>query len=118
MLRAPSIRGWSQRKGAAVVIEMKEFGRSLVTRAAGRIAYKEISARMAAAQEVVVFDFSEVETITNSFADEVFGHMVYDMGMDELRRRTTFRNISPFWARVIRTAMDSRDSQRAMAAVC
>ena len=101
-----------------MVIEMKGFGRSLVTRAAGRAAYADIVGHVMSAEDVVVFDFTGVETITNSFADEVFGHLVYDLGLDELRERTAFRNISPFWAKVVRTAMDSRDSQRLMAAVC
>lgn len=99
-----------------MVIKMKEFGRSLVTRASGRSVYEEISPVVMSATERVVFDFDGVDTITNSFADEVFGRMVFDMGMDELRARTTFRGVAPFSARVMRHAMDLRESQRAVPA--
>lgn len=95
-----------------MVIEMKEFGRSLVTRASGRSAYQKIAPVVMSATERVVFDFAGVDTITNSFADEVFGRMVFETGMDELRARTTFRGIAPFSARVVRHAMDLRESQR------
>lgn len=95
-----------------MVIKMKKFGRSLVTRASGRLAYEEVSPAVMSATDRVVFDFEGVDTITNSFADEVFGRMVFEMGMDELRARTTFRGIQPFFARVVRSAMDLRESQR------
>ena len=101
-----------------MVIEMKEFGRSLVTRASGRMAYGKIFPMVKSATDLVVFDFSGVETVTNSFADEVFGHMVFDMGMEELRARTTFRGVQPFMAKVIRSAMDLRESQRMTPAPC
>ena len=99
-----------------MTIRMQEFGRSLVTRSAGRAAYEVISSQMSSG--VTVFDFEGVETITNSFADEVFGRMAYEMGMEELRRRTTFKNVSPFWAQVIRSAIDARAMQRPELAAC
>lgn len=102
---------------AVLTIVMREFGSALVTRKAGNAAYNAIVAKMVP-DEVIVFDFDGVDTITNSFADEVFGRLAFELGMDELRKRTTFRNVSPFWARVIRTAMDTRASQREIAAVC
>ena len=107
-----------QRKEKDMTIKMRDFGRSLVTRSAGRLAYDAISPAVASATERVVLDFEGVDVITNSFADEVFGHLVLDMGMDELRARTTFRGVQPFFAQVVRTAMDSRESQREIPAVC
>ena len=101
-----------------MVIEMKEFGRSLVSRASGRLAYVGIAQSVASSKEAVVFDFSGVEIVTNSFADEVFGRLAYEMGMDELKRRTTFRNVPPFWARIIRNAMEARASQRVEPVTC
>lgn len=91
-----------------MVISMADFGKALVTRAAGRLTYEEIAPAVANTMDVVTFDFAGVDSITNSFADEVFGRLVCDMGMDTLRNRTTFRNVQPFWARVIRSAMDAR----------
>lgn len=95
-----------------MVISMRDFGASLGTRVAGRNAYDVIMARSSLLREPVVFDFSGVTTITNSFADEVFGRMVSEIGMDEMRTRTSFRGVDPFWARVIRSAMDRRESDR------
>lgn len=95
-----------------MVVKMTEFGTSLTTRVAGRSAYKTICSIMVSSSDVVVFDFLGVDSITNSFADEVFGRLALEFGMGELRRTTTFRNIKPFWAHVVRSAMDTRESQR------
>ena len=97
-----------------MIVMMKDFGNSLVTRAAGRSAYENITARMAESQEIAVFDFSNVDSITNSFADEVFGRMAFELGFDQLRKSTSFTNISPFWASVIRSVIDERVSDRAL----
>lgn len=95
-----------------MVISMKDFGASLGTRVAGRSAYDDIMTKSGQLTEPVVFDFSGVTTITNSFADEVFGRMVSEIGMVEMRARTSFRGVDPFWARIIRSAMDRRESSR------
>lgn len=96
------------------MIEMRTFGSSLVTRGAGRAAYEAIAHVMGT--EDIVFDFDGVDTITNSFADEVFGRLAYELGMDTLRKRTRFVNIAPFWSKVVRNAIDTRIAQRAVLA--
>lgn len=98
-------------KGALMVIAMNQFGTSLSTRVSGRAAYERIVEALASTG-VVVFDFDGVGSVTNSFADEVFGRLVSERGIDYLRSRTTFRNIPPFWASVVRGAMDAREAQR------
>ena len=99
-----------------MVIQMAEFGRALVTRIAGRSAFAKISKEMQLADGIVTFDFDGVDSITNSFADEVFGRMICEIGMEEMKKRTTFKNISPFWAHIVRAAMDSRASQQTLSA--
>lgn len=94
-----------------MVIKMSEFGSALNTRASGRLAYDAIMSSTGQLSGRTTFDFDGVDTITNSFADEVFGRMAFDLGIDEMRARTTFANIEPFWARVVRNAIDSRASQ-------
>ena len=94
-----------------MIVTMKDFGQSLTTRAAGRAAYERIAGPLASADGTVVFDFDGVGTITNSFADEVFGRLVAELGFDEFKSRTTFRNIQGLWARVVRSAIDSRAMQ-------
>lgn len=91
-----------------MTVTMGDFGQSLTTRAAGRAAYGRIAGLFSQEGRVVVFDFDGVRTITNSFADEVFGRLVAEMGFDEFRGRTAFKNIRGLWARVVRSAIDSR----------
>lgn len=95
-----------------MIIEMKKFGHSLVSRAAGRAAYESITSSAEWGTDKAVFDFAGVGTITYSFADEVFGRMALEMGMESLRASTTFANITPFMARIVRTAIDARIRQR------
>ena len=91
---------------------MADFGTSLSTRASGRCAYDAIREASSGFSEPVKFDFAGVDTVTNSFADELFGRMAYDFGMDELRSITSFANAKRFIAVVIRNAMEARNSQR------
>lgn len=93
-----------------MVIEMAHFGRALATRANGRASFDAIMAQTSNLSTDVTFDFSNVDSITNSFADEVFGRMASEWGMDFLRSHISFRNINRFWAQIIRTAMDARSS--------
>lgn len=95
-----------------MVIHMREFGRSLVTRVSGRAAYDSVTPLE---EGVTTFDFEGVGLVSNSFADEVFGRLVYDLGIDELRRRTHFENVPPFSAMVIRHAIDWRSAEHATA---
>lgn len=95
-----------------MIVKMSDFGASLCTRVAGRKAYDEIMASTGSLSSPTVFDFSGVETITNSFSDEVFGRMVLGIGMDAMRSVTSFRNVDRFMAMVIRRSMDAREAQR------
>lgn len=96
-----------------MVIMMNEFGRCLTTREAGREAYTTIKDAMSSTSGKIAFDFSGVDMITNSFADEVFGRLVAEMGFDRFKSRSTFASISGLWAKVVRVAMDSRAAQLA-----
>lgn len=95
-----------------MLVKMSDFGTVLGTRVAGREAYQAIMDRTDALSDAAVFDFSGVTTITNSFADEVFGRMVEEMGMATLRSRTSFKNINGMWAMVVRRTMDAHVGDR------
>lgn len=95
-----------------MVIKMNAFGNSLVTRESGRAAYDSIIGQMRNTGDVTEFDFSGIELITNSFADEVFGRMAFEYGIDTMRKRTTFSHIDRMWAIVVRSVIDSRSAQR------
>lgn len=94
-----------------MIIRMSDFGTSLGTRVSGRRAYDAIMSSTGNLSTKTTFDFDGVETITNSFADEVFGRIALERGFDDMRSRTAFVNISPFWAHVVRNAIDSRAAE-------
>lgn len=91
-----------------MVIKMNQFGTSLTTRVAGEKAYNLIKSTIDSSKEIVVFDFEGVNLVTNSFADQVFGVLTIELGLETLKSSTTFRNIKPIWASVIRRAVDFR----------
>lgn len=99
-----------------MVFRMSDFGTSLCTRSSGRRVYDVVSASLRSENSVVVFDFSDVSTVTNSFADEVFGRLAFEHGIDFLRTSTKFSNIDRFSAMVVRDAMENRNARRE--AVC
>lgn len=93
-------------------IRMSDFGSSLCTRSSGRLVYSLIIDSLNDSKSNrIVFDFSGVDSVTNSFADEVFGRLVCELGMDTLKSRTTFVNVKVFPAKVIRMAMNNRDAK-------
>lgn len=94
-----------------MAIRMNSFGSFLCTRVSGRAAYGEIMSASSSLAEKVVFDFNGAETVTNSFADEVFGRMANEMGFEALRQRTSFINIDKLAASTIRRAIDFRSSE-------
>lgn len=94
-----------------MVIRMSSFGSFLCTRVSGRTAYGEIMSASSSLAERVVFDFNGVETVTNSFADEVFGHMANEVGFEALRQRTSFVNVDKLAASTIRHVIDFRSSE-------
>lgn len=99
------------------VIMMKEFGPVLGTRVSGRIAYSQIMQETDSLNIPAIFDFDGVKTITSSYADEVFGRIALNIGLDAMKHCTSFRNIDQFWARIIRDAINSRNEERKLVAV-
>lgn len=95
-----------------MIVQMNQYGAALCTRQSGRAAYDEIAKAFLSSREKVTFDFTGVDTVTNSFADEVFGRMAAQLGMAGLRERTSFKNVKPLIAFTIRGAMESRAMDR------
>ena len=98
-----------------MIVNMSRFGTALSTRASGRGAYAFICAETNGFAVPVRFDFSGVDTVSNSFADELFGRMAFELGMDRMKEVTSFVNVRPLAARIIRSSMDARNSQRGLA---
>ncbi|MBR1782027.1 MAG: STAS-like domain-containing protein [Bacteroidales bacterium] len=61
--------------------------------------------------ERVVLDFSGIEIVTNSFADECIAKLLLDMPLKDLKAKTTFSGTSPMTERIILTALKRRQLQ-------
>ena len=62
-------------------------------------------------KETVVLDFSGIDTVTNSFADECIAKLLLEMSLDELKAKTTFTGLTPMTERSILTALKRRQIQ-------
>ena len=56
----------------------------------------------------VVLDFSGVNVVSNSFADECLAKLLFTMSLDELKQRTTFRGLNEFARKNIAIAFRRR----------
>lgn len=59
--------------------------------------------------EKVVLDFTGVNVVTNSFADECIAKLLLEMPLDELKKCTTFRSLNPLAERCVLVALQRRD---------
>ena len=58
--------------------------------------------------EFVVLDFSGVNVVTNSFADECIAKLLFDIPLNELKKRITFCGLSQMAERSILVALQRR----------
>ncbi|WP_031533203.1 MULTISPECIES: STAS-like domain-containing protein [unclassified Bacteroides] len=58
--------------------------------------------------EKVVLDFTGVNVVTNSFADECIAKLLIEMSLDDLREHTTFRGLNPLAERSVLVALQRR----------
>lgn len=93
--------------GIKVIIKFKNINFSLGTRKLGESIRNTISQNIIA-EEIIVFDFADVDLISNSFADECFGKLIEDFGIDYVKSKTTFRNVNPLIDMVIKKAITDR----------
>lgn len=56
----------------------------------------------------VVLDFTGVNVVSNSFADECIAKLLLEMSLDELKQRTTFRGLNPLAERSVLVALQRR----------
>lgn len=57
----------------------------------------------------IALDFSGVNVVSNSFADECIAKLLLDLSLDELRQRITFRGLNPMAERSILVALQRRN---------
>ncbi|MFD1141871.1 STAS-like domain-containing protein [Larkinella insperata] len=87
-----------------MIMQFQRFGKILATRPLGRQVRSEIINELRK-NDVIIFDLEGVDTVSNSFADECFAKLLSEMDLSTLKRRTTFRNASPFIKGVITYAI-------------
>ena len=58
--------------------------------------------------EMVVLDFEGVNIVSNSFADECLAKLLIVMPLEELKKRTTFRDLNDFARKNIAVAFKRR----------
>lgn len=90
-----------------MVIQFKNIGTNLGTRIAGAEVREQIINHINNGEKLE-FDFSGVEVVSNSFADECFAKLIFTFDMDKIKQVTTFQNASQFIKTVIATAFKER----------
>lgn len=90
-----------------VVFSFSQYGTDFGTREMGaRI--REQLLPLVMGEERVVLDFTGVNVVSNSFADECIAKLLLEMPLDELKKRTTFRGLNPLAKTSILTALQRR----------
>ena len=56
----------------------------------------------------VVLDFTGVNVVSNSFADECIAKLLLDIPLSELKQHTTFRGLNPMAERSVLVALQRR----------
>ncbi|MDO4510630.1 MAG: STAS-like domain-containing protein [Bacteroidales bacterium] len=59
-------------------------------------------------EERVALDFTGVNVVSNSFADECLAKLLLEMPLDELKKRTTFRGLNPLAEASVLSALQRR----------
>lgn len=92
-----------------MIIRFADIGSSFGTRSLGNRIREDVLVSLNSNIETrIVFDFEDVEVISNSFADECFGKLIDKIGLEKTRNRTTFRNANDIVTMVIKKAISDR----------
>ena len=91
------------------MVEFKfiEYGTDFGTRDMGQKLRQKLLALINAGDKVVL-DFTGVNVVSNSFADECIAKLLLEMPLDELKRHTTFRGLNPLAERSVLGALQRR----------
>ena len=90
-----------------VTFSFREYGENLGTRPLGR-RVRERLLPLIEQNECVVLDFTGVNVVSNSFADECIAKLLIEMPLAELKKRTTFRGLNPVASECVLTALRRR----------
>lgn len=92
-----------------VTFRFIDFGVDLGTRQMGQAAHAKLLP-LVQGEEKVVLDFSGVDVVTNSFADECIAKLLLQMPLEELKKRTTFKGLNSMASKSILGALQRRQS--------
>ena len=90
-----------------VTFSFREYGQNLGTRPLGKRVREQLLP-LIEQHERVVLDFTGVDVVSNSFADECIAKLLLEMPLAELKSRTTFRGLNPIASESVLTALRRR----------
>ena len=90
-----------------VTFSFREYGQNLGTRPLGKRVREQLLP-LIEQNERVVLDFTGVEVVSNSYADECIAKLLLEMPLAELKSRTTFRGLNPIASESVLTALRRR----------
>ena len=90
-----------------VIFRFREYGENLGTRSLGKRVREQLLP-LIEQNNCVVLDFTGVNVVSNSFADECIAKLLLEMPLAELRNRTTFRGLNPIANDSVLTALRRR----------
>ena len=90
-----------------VTFSFREYGQNLGTRPLGKRVREQLLP-LIEQNESVVLDFTGVDVVSNSFADECIAKLLLEMPLTELKSRTTFRGLNPIASESVLTALRRR----------
>ena len=90
-----------------VTFSFREYGENLGTRPLGQRVREQLLP-LIEQNECVVLDFTGVNVVSNSFADECIAKLLIEMPLAELKKRTTFCGLNPVASECVLTALRRR----------
>ena len=90
-----------------VTFSFREFGENLGTRQLGQQVREKLMP-LHEGDERLALDFTGVDVVSNSFADECIAKLLLTMPLSELKARTTFRGLNPLASESVLTALRRR----------
>lgn len=90
-----------------VRFDFVQFGKDLGTRQLGIKARAELMPLLSQ-DDKVVLNFTGVNVVSNSFADECIAKLLLEMPLEELKQKTTFEGLNPVAKESVLTAIQRR----------
>lgn len=90
-----------------MILIMKEFGNSLTTRDIGEKIRVAITNSIKN-NEVITVDFTDVNQMTHSCADEIFGKLAEEIGINGLKKNVSIKNTNETTSTIIKYVIARR----------